>query len=137
MLEIDMVVPKALAAFALYQHVFGATVLEKSTDEVICMLQGTRFHLFDENPVVGWQAPSKDTSQSSWFNVITDDAEALFARGTEANFETIVPLRAEEALGVKNAVVRDPFGYSWVIEQILRKISFEERCKILAERKAR
>jgi PhnB protein len=36
--------------------------------------------------------------------------------------------------GIKNAIVKDPYNYSWMFHQIIKEVSFEERKKIMEEK---
>ncbi len=140
MLGIDAVVSDALAASECYQKVFGAEVLKQTNpslnplfNEVVIAIYGVQFHLFDEFQKVGWIAPTNQ-NYPSWFNLVVENATELYGRTLDEGFEIVVPLSEDKQLGVLNAVVKDSFGYTWVIEQIVREISFAERCEILASR---
>lgn len=141
MIVIDCVVKDALQAYETYATVFETKLKESSKNlpksafnEVIFELEEMQFHLFDANPKMGWQTPDPNGTQPLWFNLVVRDAEALYQRAINAGFEVIVPLTEDKELGVLNGVVRDPFHYSWVIEQNLQAINFKTRRQILNKR---
>ena len=37
-------------------------------------------------------------------------------------------------MGAANAMFADAFGYVWMLHQIYREVSFEERCKAMEEK---
>jgi hypothetical protein len=38
------------------------------------------------------------------------------------------------AYGVSNAIFRDPFGYIWMLHQVHKEVSFEERKQLWEDR---
>lgn len=65
--EIDFVVSDSLVALKQYEQIFEiqrieVTNLSKGQNEVIFEMNGTRFHLFDENPEYHLIAPKKDAA---------------------------------------------------------------------------
>lgn len=141
MLIIDCVVKDAIKAYQTYATVFETRLIESSKNlsnlsfnEVIFEIEDMQFHLFDANPQMGWQVPDSNAVQSMWFNIVVNDANALFERAISAEFEVVVPLMKDEELGIWNGVVKDPFHYSWVIEQNIQDVDFSTRRQILNKR---
>lgn len=141
MLIVDGVVENALQAYQTYAAVFDTKLINSSEDlpklefnEVIFEIEQVRFHLFDANSKMGWEIPASNSAQPLWFNIVTDDAATLYQRAVKAGFKEIVPLKKDEELGILNGVVRDPFHYSWVIEQNFQKTDFSARRQILGKR---
>jgi uncharacterized glyoxalase superfamily protein PhnB len=137
-IEIDMVVPDSLGAFNLYQKVFNAEKIEatsytKGHNEAVFTIYGARFHVLDENPECGLAAPKDSSPMPMWCNIIVEDIARTCGKATEAGFTTIQPVTEMKQMGVINAVLKDPFGYVWMLHQIVREISFEERCKIMEQ----
>lgn len=101
---------------------------------MIFEIEDMQFHLFDANPQMGWQVPDSNAAQSMWFNIVVNNANELFEPAINAGFEMVVPLMKDEELGIWNGVVKDPFSYSWVIEQNIREADFSKRRQILNKR---
>ena len=134
--EIDFVVSDALAAFEIYREVFGAEVVEKTAyerglNEVVFTIFGTRFHMLDENPEHQLVAPKEGQNSSVWFNLVVEDIQDVFDKARAAGFAEIQPVTDVKDFGVKNSMQKDPFGYVWMLHQIDKIVSFEERTKIL------
>lgn len=138
--ELDMVFENCLEAFSLYEYVFDAEKIEassgeKGTNEVVCKILGMQFHLLDENPEYSLLAPKKDDPKTMWCNLLVKDINAVYQKVEQTGFTIIQPLTAMPNNGVINAVVLDPFNYIWMLHQIVKEVSFEERSKIVEDNK--
>lgn len=76
--EFDMIVEDSLAAFKLYQELFGvacveATALQRGENEAVLTLHGARFHMLDQNEQFKLNAPEKGMVPPVWFNVLVED----------------------------------------------------------------
>lgn len=136
--EIDMVVTDSLGALALYEKVFDVervevTDLPRGQNEVVFTLYGTRFHMLDENEQFGLKAPC--AQQSVWFNILVPDISAVFAKAMDAGCSQIQPVTEMPDFGVSNALFSDPFGYVWMLHQMHKVVSFEERMRLFEEKK--
>jgi PhnB protein len=134
--EIDIVVENSLDALKTYKKVFKAeeievTDYEKGLNEVIFTIQDTRFHMLDETPEYQLYTPKNDTPTSIWFNIIVEDINKTFHNATEEKFKVIQPITKIEEFGVINTILIDPYGYQWMLHQIIKKVDFEERKKIM------
>jgi len=69
-----------------------------------------------------------------WLNVLVQDIKATFEKAIESGFDQVQPITEMQEMGVSNAVLTDPFGYVWMLHQIHREVSFEERTKIWDEK---
>lgn len=138
--EIDFVVPDSIAAMKFYERIFDIkseemTDFEKGQNEAVFSLYDVRFHMLDENPDFQLIAPKPDDPKPIWFNIMVPDIEETFKKALDAGCNEIQPVTEMEALGLSNGIFRDPYGYIWMLHQIHRKISPEERRKIWEERK--
>lgn len=134
-IEIDFVVTDSRAALELYERVFGAervevTAYDKGLNEAVFTLNGVRFHMLDENPEYALVAPKASDSKTMWVNVIVPNIETTHKAAIDAGFTEIQPLNELPDFGVINCVLSDPFGYVWMVHQVNREVSFEERNKI-------
>jgi PhnB protein len=136
--EIDMVVSDSLEALRLYEKVFDAerievTAFARGTNEAVFSMYGTRFHLLDENPDYMLVAPQPGDPKPMWCNILVPDIRQTFAKALEAGCTEIQPVTELPDFGAINAIFLDPFGYIWMLHQIVREVSFEERCRILGK----
>lgn len=81
------------------------------------------------------------TSCSQGGRAQTDAAEC-FCTGHQSHLERaklngfagIQPMLELPEIGVSNAILSDPFGYVWMLHQVHREVSFEERSKLWDEK---
>lgn len=136
--ELDMVVSDSLQAIELYQKIFEIEVIEatkfdRGQNEVVFNLYGTRFHMLDENPAFQLVAPKQGEGKPTWFNILTGDVKGVFEKAIHYGCSEIQPVTTMEDYGVTNAMFLDPFGYIWMLTQLDRQVSFEDREKMFAE----
>lgn len=139
--EIDMVVTDSLRALELYEKIFNnierveVTNLPKGENEVIFTLYGVRFHLLDENSQFGLKAPTPDKPNTIWFNILVSDIKETFIKAINAGCIEVQPVTEIPDFGVSNAAFTDIFGYQWMLHQIHKEVSFEERMRLWEEKK--
>lgn len=136
--EIDFVVQDSLKALELYESIFEVQRVEVSgyergLNEAVFTMYGTRFHMLDENPEYMLVAPKEGDPQPMWLNVAVPDIKDTYNKAIAAGCTEIQPLTEIEAMGITNAMFSDPFGYVWMLHQIHKEVSFEERCKFMEE----
>ncbi|MEW9095434.1 MAG: VOC family protein [Clostridiaceae bacterium] len=133
--EIDMVVSDSLKALELYKNIFEIEPIEvtnfpKGENEVVFTLYGVRFHMLDENPEFALKAPTQDDPKPIWFNILVPNIKETYSKAINAGCTEIQPLTELPDYGVANAIFSDEFGYQWMIHQIYKEVSFEERVQI-------
>ncbi|MDL2261530.1 VOC family protein [Methanimicrococcus sp. OttesenSCG-928-J09] len=138
--EIDMIVSDSLKALELYEKIFEVqrievTDLEKGSNEAIFSIYGTRFHILDENPEYGMIAAKPEDSKSIWFNIIVLDIAETFNKAIDAGCTVIQPITEMKEMGVINAMFSDPFGTVWMLHQIVKEVSYEDRVKAMENMK--
>ncbi|BBU38114.1 MerR family transcriptional regulator [Aeribacillus pallidus] len=138
--EIDMVVTDSLKALELYEKIFDIERVEvtdfpKGENEVIFTLYGVRFHMLDENPKFGLKAPNPDEPKTIWFNILVPDIKETFSKVSSAGCTEVQPVTEMPDYGVSNAIFIDPFGYQWMLHQIHKEVSFEERTRLWEEKR--
>ncbi len=136
--EIDLVVTDSLKALEFYEKIFEIERVEvtdfpKGQNEVVFTLYGVRFHMLDENPEFQLKAPSAGDPKPIWFNILVPDIKATFAKAMEAGCTTVQPLTEMPDYGVSNAIFSDAFGHLWMLHQIHKVVSFEERVKLFEQ----
>lgn len=137
--EIDMIVTDSLKALALYESIFDtqrieATTYKKGLNEAVFNMYGTRFHLLDENPEYQMTAPKPDDPKPMWFNIVVPDIRETYTKALKAGCVEIQPVTEIPEMGIINTMFVDPFGYLWMLHQIIHEVSFEERCRIMEEK---
>lgn len=140
--EIDFVVTDSLAALELYERIFEVERVEvtsfpKGQNEAVFTIYNVRFHMLDENPEFGLTAPGTGSSNSMWFNVMVPDIKKVYETALEAGCTEVQPITEMMDYGVSNAMFSDPFGYVWMLHQIYREVSFEERIQLWEEREGK
>lgn len=138
--EIDMVVPDSLQALALYEKLFDIEPIEttdfsRGENEVVFSLYGVRFHLLDENPQFQMIAPKPGDLKPMWFNITVPDIDETYSKALSVGCTEVQPVTEMEAMGLSNAIFSDPFGYLWMLHQVHKEVSLEERKKLWEERK--
>jgi len=138
--EIDFVVSDSLKALELYEKIFDIEVIEVTDfptgeNEVIFMLYGVRFHMLDENFQFQMIAPKPGDPKPIWFNIMVPDIEETFSKAIRMGCTQVQPVTEMKEMGVSNAIFVDPFGYLWMLHQVHKEVSFEERKKLWEERK--
>ena len=133
--EIDFVVTDSLQALALYETIFEVERVEvtsfpKGQNEAVFTIYGVRFHMLDENPEFQLVAPKPGAPQSMWLNVLVPDIQRVHQNALDAGCTQVQPVTELAEVGVSNSLFADPFGYTWMLHQIHRVVSFEDRVKL-------
>lgn len=138
--EIDLVVTDSLKALELYEKIFEIERVEvsdlpKGQNEVVFTLYGVRFHMLDENPEFHLIAPSQDDPKTIWFNVAVPDIKETYTKAMSLGCTEIQPVTELPDYGVSNAIFTDSFGYVWMLHQIHKVVSHEERIRLWEEKR--
>jgi len=137
--EIDMVVTDSLKALELYEKIFNIERVEvtdfpKGVNEVIFTLYGVRFHMLDENLKFELRAPKPEDPKTIWFNILVPDINETFTKAINEGCTVVQAVTEMPDFGVSNAIFNDTFGYIWMLHQIHKEVSFEERKKLWEEK---
>ncbi len=139
--EIDMVVADSLKALELYEKIFDdikrveVTNFPKGENEVVFTLYGVRFHMLDENPKFGLVAPDPDKPNTIWFNILVPDIQETFSKAINVGCTEVQPVTEMPDYGVSNVIFTDVFGYQWMLQQIHKEVSYEERIRLWEEKR--
>ena len=138
--EIDMIVTDSLKALELYEKIFEIERIEvtdfpKGENEVVFSLYGVRFHMLDENPQFQMIAPKPNDPKTIWFNIMVTDISKTYSNAIKEGCTEVQPITEMMDYGVSNAMFSDVFGYIWMLHQVHREVSFEERTKLWEERR--
>ncbi len=137
--EIDMVVTDSLQALALYERIFEVERIEvtgypKGQNEAIFSIYDVRFHMLDENAEFQLIAPKPDDPKPVWFNIVVPDINKVHENAMLAGCTQVQAVTELGEFGISNSMFTDPFGYLWMLHQVHREVSFEERCRIMKEK---
>lgn len=110
-------------------------IFPKGENEVIFTLYGVRFHMLDENPQFSLIAPTPESPKSIWFNILVPDIKETYAKALSAGCTEVQPVNEMPDYGVSNAVFSDSFGYVWMLHQMHKVVSHEERIRLWEEKK--
>lgn len=136
--EIDMVVKDSIQALEFYEKIFEierveVTNFDRGENEAIFSLYGARFHLLDENQDFQLIAPTEDHPKTVWFNVMVPDIKETYMKALDLGCKEIQPITEMHEFGIENAIFLDPFGYVWMLHQVYKEVSFEERVKYIEQ----
>lgn len=137
--EIDFVVKDCLKALELYEQIFPVerievTNFERGLNEVVFSLYGVRFHMLDENPEYQLIAPKPDDPKTMWLNILVPNIKDTYQKAIDSGCQEVQPVTEMPDFGISNAMFMDPFGYIWMLHQIHKEVSFEERMQIFEEK---
>ncbi|WP_223702215.1 VOC family protein [Sutcliffiella deserti] len=138
--ELNMVVKDSLKALELYENIFDIKRMEVSNfprgeNEVVFTLYDVHLHMLDENPKFHLIAPSPDDPKTSWVNVTVPDILETYTKAMDLGCTEVQPVTEMADYGVSNAIFMDPFGYVWMLHQVHKKVSHEERIRLWEEKR--
>ncbi len=124
-----LTVRDAAKAIAFYQAAFGATerfrLADKSTGKIghaEILVRGSLLMLNDENPQWGNKSPQALGGTPFTLCLMVDNADAAQARAAAAGATVLSPA-ADQFYGFRSACVQDPFGYVWMLQHEIEKVS--------------
>jgi Uncharacterized protein conserved in bacteria len=134
--EIDMIVSDSMKALELYEKIFEVQRIEvtdfgKGKSEAVFSIFNSRFHLLDENQEYGMFAPKEGEPLPIWMNVTVPNIRETYAEAMSAGCAEIQPVMEIPELGIINGIFKDPFGYMWMLHQIVKEVSYEERLEFM------
>ena len=118
--EINFCVYDVLKAFDLYEKVFNAKIVEKTANkrgmnEVVFTILGSRFHMLDESPENGLNAPKEEHPTTVWINIILEKIQPVYDKALEFGFTLVFDLQEVTEYHIKRFMVKDPFGMVWLV----------------------
>ena len=128
----SLTLKNSLKAIEFYKKAFGAETMGvfssldgKSTMHAVIRIGDSMVMMGDEMPAQGCvSAETAGVSPVSFF-IYVPDVDAFFGRAVAAGAEVVMPV--DEAFwGDRCGMVKDPFGYSWMIATHTRDLTQEE-----------
>lgn len=137
--EIDFVAADSREALVLYEKIFEVerievTDLARGQNEAVFSIYGTRFHVLDENEECQLIAPKPGVQQSVWFNIAVPDIKKVHENALREGCMEIMAVTDMGEMGASNSMFADSFGYVWMLHQIHREVSLEERIRIMTDK---
>lgn len=125
-LEINYVVSDCLAATEEYQYVLEAKIIEKThlkkgLNESIIEIGGALFHLMDENEAYQLIAQKEENHSSSWINLRRENISQIWERAIQKGWCEVMALEDIQEVGLRQGIVRDSFGYVWILQETLEE----------------
>jgi PhnB protein len=114
-----LTVRDAAAAVAFYRRAFGAEEIHRNTypdGRIVAELavDGARFRVADEAPEAANLSPQALDGTTVRLNLLVDDPDGLAARAVAAGATEVAPV-ADQAYGLRQGRLADPFGHHWLI----------------------
>ncbi|WP_433847031.1 VOC family protein [Acinetobacter proteolyticus] len=136
--EIDFIVKDTITALAFYERVFEVEKIEVGDfvlgqNCVIMSIHGVHFHMLDENPDFQLLAPTQESYIPIWFNITVTDIEKTLQQAVDVGAAVIQAVQDMPKMGIKNAMFKDPFGYMWLLHQVLEVVDYETRAQLLEQ----
>lgn len=91
--------------------------------------------MLDENPKFQLFAPKQGDSMSMWMNITVPDINQTYSKALELGCKEIQPVTELPDYGISNAIFSDPYGYVWLLHQVHKEVSHEERLKLWEEKR--
>ena len=127
----SLTVKDASSALNFYSEAFGAAELyriptpEGGVAHAEFMIGNTRIYISDEAPEWHAFAIPEDSLASCLFSVMTEDCDRSYNRAIKAGAESLSePIN--HFWGTRSALVKDPFGYRWSLNQKVEEVSPKE-----------
>jgi PhnB protein len=126
-----LTIKDAAAAIDFYRKAFGAVELSRLADEsgrigwAEIEIGGSPIMLSDEyaeNDILG---PLSLGGTPVAIHLYVEDADAVVAQAVAAGAELLRPV-ADQVFGVRNAILRDPFGHQWFIATRIEDLTREQ-----------
>ena len=118
-------------AATFYKNVFGATEKfrlagpDGRIGHMELRLGGTILMLSDAFPEYDVHAPRPDGPSTFVLHLHVDDADKLIERAVAAGARLIRPPQ-DHFYGERSGIIRDPFGYDWLIGHAIEEVAPEE-----------
>ena len=119
------------AAINFYQTAFGAVERFRLTEpsgrigHAELTLGAAEFYISDEFPEIDVLAPSPSAPGTFSIHLHVENADEFVAKAVASGAELVRPLQ-DQFFGERSGVIRDPFGYDWLIGHSTEDVTPEE-----------
>lgn len=136
-----LIAKDAAAAIEFYKRAFGATELERITDESGVVRHGefkigdSPFMITDEHPdYPAWQGPLSRGGSPVHIYLYVEDVDDVFKHAISCGATELLPVQ-DQFYGDRSGAVTDPFGHVWYIATHIEDVSSEEIMRRASEGK--
>lgn len=137
-----LIAKDAGAAIEFYKRAFGATEIERITDENGAVRHGefkigdSPFMITDEHPdFPAWQSPLSRGGSPVHIYLYVEDVDASFKQAISCGATELLPVQ-DQFYGDRSGGLTDPFGHVWYIATHIEDVSAEEIMRRSAEAKS-
>ncbi len=123
-----LVVRRADEALNFYQRAFGATTVERFTDDdgrvvhAAFSIDGVILALTEEHRAWNNDSPTTLGGSPVVLNLVVHDVDTVARKLEEAGAEVIFAV-SDQYYGHREGRFRDPFGHLWIVTSIIEKLS--------------
>ncbi len=136
-----LIAKDAVAAIEFYKTAFGATELERITDENGAIRHGefkigdSPFMITNEHPdFPAWQSPLSRGGSPVHIYLYVEDVDAMFKHAISCGATELLPVQ-DQFYGDRIGGLTDPFGHVWYIATHIEDVPAEEIIRRAAEGK--
>lgn len=132
-----LTIGNAAGAIDFYREAFGATGLSRLEDEngrigwAEIEIGGSPIMLSDEYAENGILGPLSLGGTPVAIHLYVEDVDAVVARAVSAGAELLRPV-ADQVFGVRNSILRDPFGHQWFVATRTEDLTREQMAERFA-----
>lgn len=117
-------------AIAFYKRVFGASETMRLEDgerlgHAEITIGDSVLMISDEYPEINVVGPQTLGNSPVALHLFVEDVDATFALAVEAGAQVLRPV-ADQFMGIRNGILRDPFGHRWMIAQRTEDVTRDE-----------
>lgn len=129
--SLSLTVKNTASALAFYAAAFGAEELFRmpapggGIAHAEFMLGNTRIYISDESEEWHAFAMPDGTTASCLFAFATEHCDDTYAKALKAGAESLSEPK-DQFWGTRSAIIKDPFGYRWSLNQKIEDVSPEE-----------
>jgi PhnB protein len=136
-----LIAKDAGAAIEFYKKAFGATEIERVTDENGAVRHGefkigdSPIMITDEHPdYPAWQSPLSRGGSPVHIYLYVEDVDAMFKQAISCGATELLPVQ-DQFYGDRIGGLTDPFGHIWYVATHIEEVSPEEIKKRAAQGK--
>ena len=117
----QLYIPCGVTDISFYFKAFGAVEINRWRNEdgtvhvAELSINGTIFHLHEEQPAKGQLEPTKIKGVTSLIGLFVDDADNVIHKALQAGATLLSPARDYDN-GYRQGKIQDPFGHLWLIK---------------------
>ena len=118
----QLYIPNGMRSTRFYQEAFNAAELRQWMNDdgsyhvAELSINGTIFHLHEQNPAKGQSCPDLVKSTTVMIGLFVPDVDAVMKNAVAAGATIISPAQDYE-YGYRQGEIKDPYGHQWLIQK--------------------